>query len=112
LKTKKKADIVVARKKHEQDTNEAFFLTSPEDILLVMRKGKILLFDAELAAQLTWLDFSTFSKVYVNNTCKYIAGDIPGLVITIKKHYPAAIFPISTQLNYANSHENILETTA
>jgi cytosine/adenosine deaminase-related metal-dependent hydrolase len=111
LKASKQADIVVAGKKDGQDTREAFFSTRPEDILLVMREGRILLFDVKLAAQLTHLDLSAFNKVYVNNTRKYIAGNVPALLAAIKNYYPAAIFPISTERNNANNRENILETT-
>ena len=45
------ADVVVARKRCENQL-EAFFAVDPEDILLVMKRGKVVLLDASLRAQL------------------------------------------------------------
>ncbi|PYS34884.1 MAG: hypothetical protein DMG14_28400, partial [Acidobacteria bacterium] len=44
------ADIVVMRRRHT-DQREAFFATNPEDILLVMKNGDVVLLDASLRGQ-------------------------------------------------------------
>jgi cytosine/adenosine deaminase-related metal-dependent hydrolase len=45
------ADLVVARKRHP-DQREAFFAVNPEDILMVVKAGRIVLLDASLKGQL------------------------------------------------------------
>jgi len=65
------------------------FSTTPEDILLVLHKGQIRLFDAslEIGPQ------PGFYKISVGERNKYVKGDLPGLMKEIQKHYPAAAFP-------------------
>jgi len=91
----KKADIVLSRIKNG---NDAFFSTRPEDILLVIHNGEILLFDAELHTQLAETDLSGYSKIYINNACKYVQGDLPGLIENIRAYYPAAVFPVTANV--------------
>jgi len=89
------ADIVVAEKKNNQKGVGAFFSIEPKDILLVIHQGNIRLFDATLYSQLTQTDLSGFSKIYVEGVCKYIRGDVPALMNSIKQYYPEADFPIT-----------------
>jgi cytosine/adenosine deaminase-related metal-dependent hydrolase len=90
----KKADIVLSRMKDGQNSSSSFFSTNPEDILLVIHNGDILLFDAELHTQMAVKDVSGFSKIYINNTCKYVRGDLPGLIKQIQCYFPGAAFPV------------------
>lgn len=65
------------------------FSTTPEDILLVLHKGQIRLFDASL-------DIGPqpgFYKISVGERNKYVKGDLPTLMKEIQKHYPAVAFP-------------------
>ncbi|HTB30695.1 MAG TPA: amidohydrolase family protein [Bacteroidia bacterium] len=91
------ADIVIAKKKPELKGMDAFFTLNPEDILVVMHKGCIRLFDEELCQQFfeQGINVEGFFKIYINNKCKYIFGNLPELIKSIRKHYPEAHFPIT-----------------
>jgi cytosine/adenosine deaminase-related metal-dependent hydrolase len=86
------ADIVIAENK-----NGSFFELDPEDILLILKDGKIKLFDEKLLSQLESEDFNkkNYSEVSINNSKKYIHGNLPDLITEIKKYYPEAKFPMS-----------------
>lgn len=88
--------IVVVQRKAGETPYESFFSTSPADILLVVHQEKIRLFDETLLEQLTVIDLKKFSKIYINGTCKYIEGDLPGLMKQVKGYYPAANFPVTS----------------
>jgi cytosine/adenosine deaminase-related metal-dependent hydrolase len=91
------ADIVITKMKKGLNSLDNFFSIEPEDILMIMQKGIIRLFDGELKNQLTKLNFSSanFSKIKINGVLKYVAGDLPGLMNEIKKYYPEADFPFA-----------------
>jgi cytosine/adenosine deaminase-related metal-dependent hydrolase len=89
------ADVVVARIKEGQTHLESFFATEPADILLVLHKGNIKLFDESLFAQMALINRKEFSKVYMNGKCKYVQGNLPGVIKEIKKYYPKAEFPVT-----------------
>ncbi|HWY12254.1 MAG TPA: amidohydrolase family protein [Bacteroidia bacterium] len=90
------ADIVVARNNYGLTGIDNFSNLNPEDILIVLHKGKIVLFDEELLEQLHEpTELTGYSKVYVNGNCKFVKGDIPGLISKIRAYYPEAIFPVS-----------------
>jgi len=96
IKKNNDADIVITTKKDNHNGLDAFFSTEPKDILLVLHKGNIRMFDATLYAQLTQTDLSGFSKIYIEGVCKFIDGDIPLLIKNIRKFYPEANFPVTT----------------
>jgi cytosine/adenosine deaminase-related metal-dependent hydrolase len=62
------ADLVVARRRHE-DQREAFFAINPEDILLVVKSGEIVLIDASLRGKLPAA--AKLFSVAVNGTEKF-----------------------------------------
>lgn len=68
---------------------------NPGDFLLVLHKGQIRLFDASLLSDLTAQGQSTasFSKISIGGKEKYVWGDLPGLMIEIRKLYPEVVFP-------------------
>jgi cytosine/adenosine deaminase-related metal-dependent hydrolase len=86
----KDADIVIV-KTHVS----SFFDIRPEDILLVIHHGNIRLFDETLLAQLTKLNRDAYSKIELNGTCKYVQGDLSGLIHQIYEYYPEAKIPVS-----------------
>lgn len=92
------ADIVIA-KKQEQTINDAdaYFSCNPEDIQLILNKGRVTLFDAELLSQLTAINPAEYSKIYITNQCKYVIGDLPALVKEIKMYVPEINLPIETE---------------
>ena len=88
------ADIIVG-KKRTGNPLDAFFHLDPPDILLVMQKGSIRLFDESLLPQLKDnFPLSNYSKVYVEKNCKYVQGNIPALMNEVLKVYPEADFPV------------------
>ncbi|WP_426671160.1 amidohydrolase family protein [Mucilaginibacter sp. McL0603] len=88
------ADLVIAKSKHGLEGADAFFSINPEDILLVMHKGNISLFDEELYPQLKELNLIGYSKVFIDGTYKYVRGNLSLLMQNIKRHYPKAEFPV------------------
>ena len=89
------ADIVIARIKKGMRDYSAFYSLHPADLLLVIHKGNIRLFDENLLDKLPGLDLNNFSKVYINDSGKYVQGNLPGLMDQVKEHYPEAYFPVT-----------------
>jgi cytosine/adenosine deaminase-related metal-dependent hydrolase len=91
----KDADLVVVKTNSEKTDFDDFFGTKPANILLIVHKGNIRLFDESLIEELKEIALNTYSKIYINGTCKYVQGDLPGLMENIKNYYPSVVFPIS-----------------
>ncbi len=91
----KDADLVVAKIKNNAAGFDAFFGVCPADLLLVMHKGNIRLFDESMLPQLKQVGSSNFSKIYINGACKYVQGDLPGLMEKIRGYHKAVEFPVS-----------------
>jgi hypothetical protein len=91
----KDADIVVAKKPAVKNGYDAFFSLNPQHILLVTHKGDIGLFDEELLPQLTAMDISGFSRVFMGDNCKYVKGDLPALIKQIRDHQPNVNIPVT-----------------
>jgi hypothetical protein len=90
----KDADLVIAKPKHDMASADSFFAIDPKDILMVIHKGFISLFDEELHTQLDAINLNDYSKVYVNGTCKFVKGNLPQLIKKIEQYYPEANFPV------------------
>jgi cytosine/adenosine deaminase-related metal-dependent hydrolase len=76
------ADFVVARKK-ARDPWDAFFAVNPEDILLVVREGNVILRDASLdVGPLA----APFSIVRLRGTEKLVAEDVPEILAAIRRY--------------------------
>jgi len=91
----KDADLVVAKEKPGSTGFAAFFGIDPADLLLVIHKGNIRLFDYALLADLKKVDLNNFSKIYVNGACKYVQGDLPALIKKILEYHPGINFPVT-----------------
>ncbi|SEN40434.1 Amidohydrolase family protein [Mucilaginibacter gossypiicola] len=87
------ADIVIA-KANRKPGLQAFYNVTPDDILLVMHKGEILLFDESLYHQLTGMLTQNYSKVFTGTHFKYVQGNIHELIAEIKRYKPDADFPV------------------
>jgi cytosine/adenosine deaminase-related metal-dependent hydrolase len=87
-------DMVIARLKNEQDRTAGFFSLNPADLLLVLHKGQVKLFDEMLFSQLNTINKGYFSKVQVGGAYKYVYGNLPGLMQQIRQYYPEAHFPV------------------
>jgi len=88
------ADLVVARKTPGTREYDTYFSIDPEDILLVMHKGVIKLFDATLKKQIKSLNSTNvFNSVIVNEATKYVWGNAKELIHEIRKYYAKAPIP-------------------
>lgn len=82
-----KADLVVALKKSE-DLYQSFYDTNPEDILLILKDGKIILFDESLKADLN-IEFGytkNFSGISIKGILKYECYGVKEIVGQIKEY--------------------------
>lgn len=95
LEEDKDADLVISRRAAGSDNADAFFLIDPQDILIVISRGSIMLFDQELQLQLKGVNLAEYSPVNINGSVKYVKGDLPELIREIKQYYPRAGFPVS-----------------
>ncbi|HXB05486.1 MAG TPA: amidohydrolase family protein [Puia sp.] len=89
----KKADLVIARPKPGLKGMDAFFALDPEDLLLVLHQGRILLFDVSIRDMLMRAGMGDLDFDFTCCGQKYIVGDVPGLMGEIRRYYPAAQFP-------------------
>jgi hypothetical protein len=88
------ADIVIAS---GNGSANSFYAINPRDILLVLHKGEVRLFDETIKEQLAnnKIAVNNFDKIIIGTTTKYVWGNISGLIQEIKKYYPQAAFPFS-----------------
>jgi hypothetical protein len=90
------ADIVVARSKNKSGIWDGFYQLNPEDILLVVQRGKIRLWDIILTDQLkNNCQINRFSKVYINGAAKFVEGDMVGLIHSIRKYLAQIELPVT-----------------
>ena len=94
VKENYRADLVIAK----ANSFDEFYQLNPEDILLVICKGKIVLFDEKIQDSIEQgnIQYSSFDKIYFNEFCKFVAGNLSGLVNATCKYYPDAFFPFKT----------------
>lgn len=91
----KDADIVIARSTTGKTGFDAFYSVDVQDILLVIHKGEIVLFDEVLQPKLQGAEGKNFSRIYVEGCAKYVKGDLPALISKIKEYQPAANFAVT-----------------
>lgn len=96
LKAGMYADIVVAKQKGAEGRLDAFFRLDPEDIQLVLKQGRIVLFDKQLLSQLDFNDnqMKGYSQIMLNDACKYVVGDLPALIKDIHGYAPGLQLPV------------------
>ena len=88
------ADVVIA-KSHGNKGFDAFYSINPEDILLVLHRGDVRLFDGEIKDQL-WnnaIAFSKFSKILLNGKSKYVYGELDELKKETLQYFPEVLLP-------------------
>ncbi|MBS1520205.1 MAG: amidohydrolase family protein [Bacteroidetes bacterium] len=81
------ADLVVSKA-------GSFFTTDPQNILLVLHKGYVSLFDETLFPQLKTINTSEYSAINIGGSNKYVKGNIQELITKIKQFYPNVSFPL------------------
>nr|WP_294945222.1 amidohydrolase family protein [uncultured Mucilaginibacter sp.] len=87
------ADFVVVKNTGVEGLG-AFYNIVPEDILMVMSRGAIRLFDQSLYHQLNDIPLNQFSKVYSGGRIKYVQGDLHGLMKEIRQYKADTQFPV------------------
>lgn len=91
----KDADIVIAREKPGAANLDAFYKVTAVDLLLVIHKGNIRLFDQELLTRVAhYLKGRHFSLIKIDDAFKYVEGNADELIELIKTYLPDFIFPI------------------
>jgi hypothetical protein len=86
----KDADLIIVNRKSE-DGWEGIYSTTPADILLILHKGQVRLFDETIQ----WQPVSKkFSSVVVEGKRKFVEGDLPGLIKDIHRYNPDIRFPV------------------
>ena len=91
-----RADLVIAKgsSAHPPDI-DTFYSLNPEDLLLVLHRGQVRLFDDSLLAVLSagGIDTAKFHRITIHGRGKYTEGDLPGLMNEIRHYHPGAAFP-------------------
>ncbi|HVY74966.1 MAG TPA: amidohydrolase family protein [Puia sp.] len=91
------ADLVIAKPKPGLRGLDRFFDLNPADLLLVIHRGNIRLFDETILDRVGENDvrIADFSRVELSGSVKYIWGQLPQLMEEIGTYYPAASFPVT-----------------
>jgi imidazolonepropionase-like amidohydrolase len=91
----RQADMVVAKKKPSLKVSDNFYHLNPQDIMLVMHRGEVKLFDASLLGQMKPIKSLTgnFHLITMQQTQKYVQGNLPALMQQIAHYHPEISFP-------------------
>jgi hypothetical protein len=92
--------------KHTSSGISDLFRANPEDILLIVHKGQIRLFDKSLLPQFSGLPLNLFryNQVNINANTKFVEGNLPGLIGEIRKYNPNIHFPVEVFETINESH--------
>lgn len=90
-----RADLVIARRKYKDDFLHSFYEINPEDILIITKNGKVILFDSLMKNQFagTIKDFTEYSEIEINKNKKFVKGRIDELCKKIKSYSSSVSFP-------------------
>lgn len=83
-------DLTIARPSNGQSGWDAFYNLNPENIDLVIRRGRLRLVDERWKRD---MELEGWSGITINGYKKYVSGDLPGLARKIEAYDPNAIFP-------------------
>ncbi|MDP9041041.1 MAG: amidohydrolase family protein, partial [Bacteroidota bacterium] len=106
LAVNKDADIVIAKINFETATLSNFFNINPENILMVIHKGNIRMFDKTMLSQLNRLklNLTGFNRISINGDIKHVEGDLPTLMKAIRRHHPRIILPFDIYEENSSYH--------
>jgi cytosine/adenosine deaminase-related metal-dependent hydrolase len=98
LATGYNADLVIGKRNMALSGMNAFFGLNPENILMIVHNGSIRLFDEEIYPQLfeQGVNLNDFYKIVINGACKYVFGNLPKLMSSVKDYYPGVQFPVTS----------------
>jgi cytosine/adenosine deaminase-related metal-dependent hydrolase len=85
LKPGKDADVLIVRKKN-------FYEVNPNDILVIIHKGEVRLFDSTMIDYMKEFLAKNFSKISLDDKIKFVKGDLSGLILKIKEYFPGMSF--------------------
>lgn len=86
-------DVVVAKKKRD-NYYDSFFSLTPEDILLIIKDGEVVLYDESLQHQLhNKTSNHHFDQIHIAQNKKFVHGNLAALVQQIQLINPAIKFP-------------------
>ena len=93
------ADILIAEKNSE-NFFDSFYAINPENILMLIKNGKIILFDSELLNQMKSfeVELPEFSKIQLNGRIKFIKGRLNELCREIKSYSSKVTFPFEQEV--------------
>ncbi|MBS1662125.1 MAG: hypothetical protein JST68_13865 [Bacteroidetes bacterium] len=86
-------DTIIAQPKERSNSWDAFYTIGPDDILLILKKGEIKLFDASLKPALKQAGFDTSAFYQAGPNGKYVPDDITTLMEQIRAWHPNVRFP-------------------
>ena len=92
IKNGYRADIVVVKKKSENNY-DAFFKVNPEDILLIIRSGKIILFDESLEHECAYLNYRKFK---IRDSLKFTDKEIVAIIKKLESYKVQLPLELST----------------
>lgn len=95
ISNKQKADLVIT-KKHSENLYESFFRNNPEDILLILKEGKIILYDESVKEQVLHLIIQrdNFNEVSVGGKIKFVNYPVDQVIIQLKEYIPGVTLPL------------------
>jgi cytosine/adenosine deaminase-related metal-dependent hydrolase len=106
LEPKKDADIVVLKIRSKLPCFDELFNANPENILLIIQRGQIRLFDKSLLPQLrlTPVNLFRYNQINFKENTKFVEGELSGLINEIKKYNPKMHFPVEVFETINESH--------
>jgi cytosine/adenosine deaminase-related metal-dependent hydrolase len=105
LEAGKDADIVLIKPNSNASDWDGLYNADPSSIQLVIHKGCIRLFDAQLLPVLrhSVVRPGAFSSVDINGATKMVQGDLPALAAAIRQYYPAVQLPAGIHFHPQNT---------
>ncbi len=91
------ADLVIAKNKFKNRW-DSFFSLTPEDFIMILKKGRIIFWDESIKDQLNFSveEIKLFSRIAFNGNVKYVLGNISELVSSIRRYNSEISFPFHT----------------
>ncbi|MGA7719993.1 MAG: amidohydrolase family protein [Ignavibacteriaceae bacterium] len=87
------ADIVICKMKYKNEW-DSFYGTTPEDILLIIKSGKIVFIDEYLSQGIKLIDTNDFDLIAINSAHKLIIKGVVDIMNSVHHYIPQYQFPI------------------
>lgn len=89
------ADLVITKKKYDDDSWDNFYSINPENILLIIKCGEIRLFDSSIKDQINVSILDLFAPIQYENSKKYIGKEAIQIIKEINKYEIELPLPIT-----------------